>query len=259
MGNEKFFQIFLDKQIEPAYLPRHSANREFAHVVWATAGRAQQKERVNKMKKTLTMALALVLGAAMAVQAADQLVQFKAGSIDMTVLESDGVSPLADASIKMLSTEDNSVLSETVSDDLGKAVLALEEGRYLLNISDVTLAVMDVSPDAALTSCRVIMPAASMLVAGQEAKEAAAGGGASASGAAVAGGSTLGSFVVPAGIIAGAAILVGGVWAVADHQQPSKTIGRHEVVPPAAPEQPSKHKDTPKPTPPTTPSAISAI
>ena len=201
------------------------------------------------MKKALIMALALLVGVTMSAQAADQLVQFKAGDIAMTVLDSDGVSPLADASIKMLSPEDNSVLSETVSDGFGKAVLALEEGRYLLNISDMTLAVMDVSADASITSCRVVIPAAAMLVAGQEAKD---GGGASASGAAVAGGSTLGSFVVPAGIVAGAAILIGGAWAVIEHQQPSKTIGRHEEPAPV-PEQPKKHQDTPKPTPKPTP------
>ena len=211
------------------------------------------------MKKALIMALALLVGVTMSAQAADQLVQFKAGDIAMTVLDSDGVTPLADASIKMLSPEDNSVLSETVSDGFGKAVLALEEGRYLLNISDMTLAVMDVSADASITSCRVVVPAASMLVAGQEAKDSKDGGGASASGAAVAGGSTLGSFVVPAGIVAGAAILIGGAWAIIEHQQPSKTIGRHEEPAPV-PEQPKKHKGTPtpapKPTPTPTPSAI---
>ncbi len=182
------------------------------------------------MKKAITLALALALSVSLAAQAADQLVQFKAGEIAMTVLDSDGVSPLADASIKMLSPEDNAVLSETVSDDFGKAVLALEEGRYLLNISDVTLAVMDVTADGATTSCRVVVPAAAMLVAGQEAKDNKDGGGASASGAAVAGGSSLGSWVVPAGIVAGAAILIGGAWAIIDHQQPSKTIGRHQDI-----------------------------
>ena len=201
------------------------------------------------MKKALIMALAMLVGVTMSAQAADQLVQFKAGDIAMTVLDSDGVTPLADASIKMLSPEDNSVLSETVSDGFGKAVLALDEGRYLLNISDMNLAVMDVSADASITSCRVVIPAAAMLVAGQEAKD---GGGASASGAAVAGGSTLGSFVVPAGIVAGAAILIGGAWAIIEHQQPSKTIGRHEEPAPV-PEQPKKHQDTPKPTPKPTP------
>ena len=195
------------------------------------------------MKKTLIMALALLVGVTLSAQAADQLVQFKAGDIAMTVLDSDGVSPLADASIKMLSPEDNSVLTETVSDELGKAVLALEEGRYLLNISDMTLAVMDVSADATITSCRVVVPAASMLVAGQESVDSNADGT-----------SEYGSWIVPAGIIAGLAILAGGGAAIIAHQQPSKTIGRNE---PAPVEQPKQHKKTPAPTPaPVNPSAI---
>ena len=202
------------------------------------------------MKKAILIMMALILSVPFAAQATDQLVQFKAGEISMAVLESDGVTPLQSASIKMLSPEDNSVLTETVSDNLGKAVLALEEGRYLLNISDVTLAVMDVSADAEITSCRVVMPAASMLVAGQEAQDDDdAAGGTSVSGA----------WIVPAGIVAGAAILIGGAWAIIDHQQPSKTIGRHEEVTPV-PEQPKKHKDTPAPpptpTPTPTPSAV---
>ena len=202
------------------------------------------------MKKAILIMMALLLSVPFAAQAADQLVQFKAGEISMAVLESDGVTPLQAASIKMLSPEDNSVLSETVSDSLGKAVLALEEGRYLLNISDMTLAVMDVSADASITSCRVVVPAASMLVAGQDADSDDNGGG---------GASVSGAWIVPAGIFAGAAVLIGGAWAIIDHQQPSKTIGRHEPVP-VPPEQPKKHKDTPAPkptpTPTPTPSAV---
>jgi hypothetical protein len=202
------------------------------------------------MKKLMLLALVALIGFAFSAQAADQLVQFKAGDIAMTVLDSDGVSPLADASIKMLSPEDNAVLAEAVSDRFGKAILALDEGRYLLNISDKTLAVMDVAADADIISCRVVVPAASMLVAGQEAKD---GGKESASGAAVAGGATAGgtgsSWIVPAGIVAGAAILIGGAWAIIDHQQPSKTIGRHEETP-VEPQQPKHHKKSnPEPNP----------
>ena len=86
-------------------------------------GLQNQKGMESNMKKAITLALALALGVSFAAQAADQLVQFKAGDIAMTVLDSDGVSPLADASIKMLSPEDNSILTETVSDDFGKAVI----------------------------------------------------------------------------------------------------------------------------------------
>ena len=34
------------------------------------------------------------------------------------------------------------------------------------------------------------------------------------------------------GAVAGAAMLVGGAWAIIDHQQPSKTVGHHEVPKP---------------------------
>ena len=149
------------------------------------------------MKKTLLLALALFVGFALTVSAAaeKQLVQFKAGNIDMTVLASDGVSPLADASIKLLSPEDASLLAEAVADHSGRAVLALDEGRYLLNVTDITLAVMDVSKDATLTSARVIVPDQSMIVAGQEAAENQQDGGASAGS----------SWLLPAGVVVGAA------------------------------------------------------
>ena len=113
---------------------------------------------------------------------------------------------------------------------------------------------MDVAADADITSCRVVVPAASMLVAGQEAKDA--GGKESASGAAVASGAAEGSgmssWIVPAGIVAGTAILVGGIWAIVEHQQPSKTIGRHEI--PVQPDPQPKRHDKPSPEP--TPSAV---
>ena len=157
------------------------------------------RKGTNPMKKFFLSALVLVAAFAVTASAvADrQLVQFKAGDIDMTVLASDGVTPLADASIKLLSPEDASVLSQAVADQTGRAVVSAVEGRYLLNVSDVTLAVMDVSADASVTSARVVVPAASMLVAGQEAEGAEGEGGAS-----------LAAWVIPAGIVGAAAILV---------------------------------------------------
>lgn len=151
------------------------------------------------MRKLFLSAFAIAAAFAVTASAvADrQLVQFKAGDIDMTVLASDGVTPLADASVKLLSPEDAVVLSETVADRTGRAVVSAAEGRYLLNVSDITLAVMDVSSDATVTSARVVVPAASMLVAGQD--QSAGDGGESAG---------LAAWVIPAGIAGAAAILV---------------------------------------------------
>jgi len=113
----------------------------------------------------------LALVASVSVQAADgdsQLIQFKTGEVSFTLLQSDGVTPLAAAELKMLSPENGGVLAEAVSDRLGRAAVALSEGRYLLNVSGQNLSVLDVASDATLTSCRVVIPDAGMLVAGQE-------------------------------------------------------------------------------------------
>ena len=213
------------------------------------------------MKKAIICVAALFLAASMAF--AVDIVQFKAGDISISVLDTDAVTPMQTASVKALDAASGAVAAEAVSDELGQAVLSLDAGRYVMNINDLNLAVFDVSAVEGLSLCRVIMPDAALLVGGQEAKDGndyKKGGAFSSSGAAVAGESTLGSWVVPAGIVAGAAILIGGAWAIIDYQQPSKTIGRHDETP-QTPEEPKKHKDTtpvvpPKPTPTPTPSAI---
>lgn len=197
------------------------------------------------MKKFAFVALTLLLAASVAM--AGVIPQFKAGDISFLLFDKDAVSPLQAAAVKVLDSGSGDVVAEAVSDDLGQAVLALDAGRYLLNVSDLNLAVFDVGADG-LSLCRIYMPDAALLAGGQEAKDRDDRGGAYNSGSAVAGESGLGSWVVPAGIVAGAAILVGGAWAIIDHQQPSKTIGRHEEPAPV-PEQPHRQQPTPKPTP----------
>ena len=125
--------------------------------------------------KKLYMAIAVAaLFAASSVQAADeagQLVSLKAGDVSFTLLQSDGVTPMGEASIKMLATDDSRVLAEAVSDRLGQAAVALSEGRYLLNVSGRTLAVLEATADATTTSCRVVVPDAALMVAGQDEAE----------------------------------------------------------------------------------------
>ena len=203
------------------------------------------------MKKTAIGIAVLFVAASMAF--AVDIVQFKAGDISVSVLDTDATTPLQTASVKALDAASGAVAAEAVSDELGQAVLSLDAGRYVMNVNDLNLAVFDVSAVEGLSLCRVIMPDAALLVGGQEAKD---GMGTSASGAATAGDTGLGSWVVPAGIVAGAAILIGGAWAIIDHQQPSKTVGRHDEN--TVPEQPKKHHDEyqPAPTPRPNPSAV---
>ena len=179
------------------------------------------------MKKIAILALALLTVLAMGATAADQLVQFKSGEVSFDLRTSDGVSPLTDATIQMLSSEDSSVLAEAVSDEMGQAIIALESGRYLLNVSGRTLAVMDVADDAVLSACRIIVPDASMMVAGEEEEEDDEDDAA--------------AWILPAaGIAAGIAILVAAGFIIDNNTKGHHHHGSDTVVPPTTP--PAKHK-----------------
>ena len=101
-------------------------------------------------------------------QGQGQWVRFKTGEVSLTLLDSNGVLPMKNAEVKLLSSEDNKELLSTVSDGSGRAMVTMGAGRYLLNVSGRTLAVVEFADDAALTSCRVVVPAQDMMVAGQE-------------------------------------------------------------------------------------------
>ena len=157
------------------------------------------------MNRLMALVAMMALAASVSVQAAEgdsQLIQFKAGEISFTLLQSDGVTPMSAAELKMLSPENGGVLAEAVSDQLGRAAVALSEGRYLLNVSGQNLSVLDVAGDATLTSCRVVVPAAAMLVAGQE--EEVVGGGAPA-------------WLTPVLIGGGVVLVAGGGYAIYDN------------------------------------------
>jgi hypothetical protein len=156
------------------------------------------------MKKLALSALALFAVASMAM--AVDIVQFKAGDISVSVLDTDATTPMQTASVKALDASSGDVAAEAVSDELGQAVLSLDAGRYVMNVNDLNLAVFDVSAVEGLSLCRIIMPDASLLVGGQEASEGGTGG--------TVGGST---WMIPAGIAA--AILLGGSYAAIENYQ----------------------------------------
>ena len=181
------------------------------------------------MKKIASFALALFAVASMSLAGA--LDQFKAGDISFSVLDKDGTTPLASASIKLISSGSGDVVAEATADEMGQAVVALDAGRYLLNISDINLAVFDVSSAEGISACRVIMPNAALLVGGQDDddnNDAAAGGGA--------------AWVWPVvGGVAAVALLVGAGFVI-DHNTHHHHHGNGDQVAPVEPNTPVYHK-----------------
>jgi hypothetical protein len=193
------------------------------------------------MKKLAVATFALLVAASMAMAGA--LNQFKAGDISFSVLDKDGATPVQSASIKALDAASGDVVAEVVADDLGQAVLALDAGRYLLNISDINLAVFDVDAAEGLSLCRVIMPDAALLAGGQEAEDDDDGEGGASFGAA---------WVWPVvGGIAAVGVLVGAGFVIdnnTDHHHGHRNGGGEITPPPPTVYPPRKHKDNPSKT-----------
>lgn len=189
------------------------------------------------MKKIILSAFVLLAAASMALAGA--LDQFKAGNVSFTVLDTDGSSPLSSASIKLISSESGDVVAEATADELGQAVVAIDAGRYVLNISDINLALFDVDAAEGLSSCRVIMPDAALLVGGQDVVEEEEED-SNRKGAA---------WIWPvAGGIAAVALLVGAGFAI-DHNTHHHHHHNAEVLPEPVPTHHRGHHSKPSPSP----------
>lgn len=176
-----------------------------------------------KTWKWMTIVLtAAMLAAGGAWAENEQLVRFKTGDVAFTLLEADGVTPMAGAELKLLSPRDAAVQAEALTDRLGKAVLALSEGRYLLNVSGRTLSVLDVSDEAVMSTCRVVIPDAALMVAGQEAADK--------------GGVLTAPWLKPV-VIGGVVVLVAaGGYAIYEHNEDDDK--KDQPIPPPAPPAP---------------------
>ena len=167
------------------------------------------------MKKMIAGLVAVAL--ASSVMAADvqkkkaNVPSVKAGKCSITLLDADGIKPLANAKLKLQSTKDAKKVVKADANKAGLCVLKnVEEGRYVLSVNDKVLTLFDVSKDGKLAWCRIIVSDKPMLVGGQDAGTGAAAGDEAAGGA---GFTFLGldGGAAVAAAVAGGAVVAGGV------------------------------------------------
>ena len=204
------------------------------------------------MKKLAIAIFALVVAASMAVAASTQ---FKAGDISFSVMDKDGATPMQAASIQMLGSEDGALVTEASTDELGQAILAMDEGRYVLRVNDINLALFEVGAEG-LSVCRVIMPDASLLVGGQDQddndQEGATVSGSEAAFGAGAGAAGEGSSISTTTIVVGGVAIVAALGAAYPIVYNNTKHGHGKPVPaaPVTPYTPASHKsDKPSPSP----------
>ena len=97
----------------------------------------------------------------------DYVLEIKSGACKMSLLDSNGVTPLADKSVVMASTKDDSAIAKATSDKLGKCSLDLKPGKYILRIEGRNMAIIKVADSAKITECRIVVPESELQVGSQ--------------------------------------------------------------------------------------------
>jgi hypothetical protein len=155
----------------------------------------------------------------------------KSGKCSITLLDADGIKPLAGAKLKIQSLKDTKKIVSAEANQAGLCKVDLEKGRYVLSVNDKMLTLLDVEKNGQLAWCRIVVSAKPMLIGGQaEAAEGASGGftfmGLSGGAAYAAAGAV--------GIVAVGAV-GGGGYLIYDNNRDDDDDDKATTPPPAAP------------------------
>ncbi len=178
------------------------------------------------MKRAIVWMGVALIASAMVATAKDELTikipSVTSGKCSMTLLEADGIRPMAGASLRLQATKDGSEAASEIANKAGKCVVKLEEGRYVLSVNGKNLTLVDASPEGDMAWCRIVVSDKPMLVGGQvEGEVVAVSGGLFGTG-------TVGTIAIVAGTTV---VVVGGVaYAVEEYEDDGDGIATVTVV-----------------------------
>lgn len=124
------------------------------------------------MKKMMTVLVAVALSAsAIAGEAEKNAVRIpsvKSGGCSITLLDADGIKPLAGAQLSLQSAKDAKAMITAKANDAGLCKVTVGDGRYVLSVNEKPLTLLDASKDGKLAWCRIVVSDKPMLIGGQE-------------------------------------------------------------------------------------------
>ena len=92
----------------------------------------------------------------------------KSGECSITLLDSDGIRPLAGAKLVLYSAKDAKNATTAEANKAGVCVMDIADGRYILSVNDRILTLIDASKDGQLAWCRIVVSEKPMLIGGQD-------------------------------------------------------------------------------------------
>jgi len=126
-------------------------------------------------RKTWLAALSLLVAAGVNVKAdetpaaAGSLLKLKAGTCTFTILDSQGVNPLPGMQLVLAAPADGAVAVKSVTDNAGACAVEIPQGRYVMSVQGMDLAILEASTDQTLSECRIVLPEEAMVMGGADA------------------------------------------------------------------------------------------
>jgi hypothetical protein len=123
--------------------------------------------------RVMMTAVALVAASAMVAGAADTVVQKRIPTIHLekcaiTLLDADGIKPLAGAALALNQAEDGKTVVSAVANKAGLCEITVAEGRYVLTVNERPITLINAAKDGQLAWARIVVSETPMLVGGQE-------------------------------------------------------------------------------------------
>lgn len=120
--------------------------------------------------RTAAAILALSVTLGLTAQAADEakrIPHFKTGDLTITLLDTDGINPLAGAALTLTDAQSGDQVVEAQASKSGVCEINLENGRYVLGVDGKNITVVDASEQGDMDWARIIVNDSSMMVGGQ--------------------------------------------------------------------------------------------
>jgi hypothetical protein len=123
--------------------------------------------------RVVMTAVAMIAVSAMVAGAADTVVQKRIPTIHLekcaiTLLDADGIKPLAGAALALNQAEDGKTVVSAVANKAGLCEITVAEGRYVLTVNERPITLINAAKDGQLAWARIVVSETPMLVGGQE-------------------------------------------------------------------------------------------
>ncbi len=126
------------------------------------------------MKTLLIGAISLLTVSGLMAEGTDEgskrIPNFKVGSFALTILESDGIKPMAGAKMLLTKTEDGTPAASVVASQSGLCKFDVVEGRYILSVNEKPVSLINASPEGDLAWARIVLSEKPMLIGGADAE-----------------------------------------------------------------------------------------